>query len=51
VNEAFDERMDELRSDWDDEMTDAALARAMDEARSSPRMSVEEFHKRLQTSL
>jgi len=51
VNEAFNERMDELRSDWDDELTDAALARAMDDARNSPRMSVEEFHKRLQTSL
>ncbi|GEP44358.1 hypothetical protein [Brevifollis gellanilyticus] len=50
VNEAFQAHLDELQSDWDDETTDGALARAMDEVRYSPRMSSEEFLKRLNSA-
>lgn len=50
VDEAFQAHLDELQSDWDDATTDAALARAMDEARNSPRMSSEEFVKRLNSA-
>lgn len=47
VDEAFESRRVRDQSDWDDEMTDAALVRAMDEAKDSPRMSPEEFLQRL----
>ena len=49
VNEALQAHLSELQSDWDDDMTDAGLARAMDEVRDSPPMSPDEFFKRLES--
>lgn len=53
VNEAFDARIQELRRDWDDEMTDAALARAIDEARAlkEPSIPLDDYLKELQAQI
>jgi hypothetical protein len=50
VDEAFEARLSNMQSDWDDDMTDAALASAMEEAKGSSRMSPEEFFKRLESN-
>ena len=51
VDEAVEERLSKLESDWDDEQTDQALARAMDEARNSPILSPAEFRQLLESDL
>jgi hypothetical protein len=51
VDEAVEERLAKLESDWDDEATDQALARAMDEARTSPIMTPAEFRQFLESDL
>lgn len=53
VKEAFDEQMHNLRHNWDDEVSDAALARAMDEAlaQDEPVIPLPEFRKQLQAQI
>jgi hypothetical protein len=51
VDEAVEERLAQLQSDWDDEVTDQALARAMEEARNDPTIPGEQFLAELKARL